>query len=362
MSNGACVQILENTAFGNILACVSWRPACPEKAPEFEKGTHYFYSAKCLKMALLGAQNINRFRVKTTIGQMAPVSCFTHLGGVLGGLEWGGNLWKPGPCPSFFCYSHKKKKQGNPLLKFAKEIRQGKEGQGGFRCQARGFAISDTCFVFLPSFPCLPTSFTLHLHFSSSLLAPLLPPFSHPIFPLCSPFCPSSFTLLSPVSPSSPPQPSLFFPQFVPPLVLFFCPSLPSLPPFPPFSPALPPFSTLSPPHSPFFPNSQSSLPSPPFFPHYFPLLCPSPPPFSPLFPPFCPLLPHSTPLFPIQPPFPPPFPVFPSGDMCHLEEFATHKGGIGTMGAEKRPELMVWRDFFAPTPSGANPFSKLLM
>ena len=77
MSSQSCVQMLQNTAFGSILACVSWRLAFfpPKKnAKESEKNTHYFYTAKSLKMAIVAPPRMHRFRVKTPIWQMAPVS------------------------------------------------------------------------------------------------------------------------------------------------------------------------------------------------------------------------------------------------------------------------------------------------
>ena len=45
-------------------ACVGCQ-AVEKGSPE--KDTHYFYSAKCLKMAFLGLQKVHRFRVKTPI-------------------------------------------------------------------------------------------------------------------------------------------------------------------------------------------------------------------------------------------------------------------------------------------------------
>ena len=45
-----------------------------------EKDIQYFYSAKCSKMALLGPNNMHRFRVKTRIWQMV-ITCFMHMRG-----------------------------------------------------------------------------------------------------------------------------------------------------------------------------------------------------------------------------------------------------------------------------------------
>ena len=44
--------MLQNTAFGRILACVSWGLAFPQKPENSEKDIHYLYSAKCSKMTL----------------------------------------------------------------------------------------------------------------------------------------------------------------------------------------------------------------------------------------------------------------------------------------------------------------------
>ena len=45
------------------------------KGKKSKEDIRYFYSAKCLKMALLGPPKLHCFRVKTTIWQMVPVSC-----------------------------------------------------------------------------------------------------------------------------------------------------------------------------------------------------------------------------------------------------------------------------------------------
>ena len=54
MSSQSCVQTLQNTASGSILAVSLEGLAFSQKAKESEKDTHYLYSAKCLKMALSG--------------------------------------------------------------------------------------------------------------------------------------------------------------------------------------------------------------------------------------------------------------------------------------------------------------------